>query len=245
MIIMILGMHRSGTSTVAGVLHMNKVVMGTYQNFWPRPLKQNPKGFYENYDFRKINDDLLNQSGYDVKSYIADIPTINIINNLSNRMEKLIQESNSLYPYWGWKDPRTCLTASHWANAINSLGLGDTLKIIFMVRKASSVSRSLNKRNKLAFENGMDLWKSYTERALKFCQDYKFPTFYCSFEQLLNNPNKICNSLFEFIGKDWDHDIVEKFIDSKISTSEKGKEIIYTTTISKLEEKIYSLVNNM
>ena len=47
MIIMILGMHRSGTSTISGVLHMNKIIMGTYQNFWPRPLSQNPKGFYE------------------------------------------------------------------------------------------------------------------------------------------------------------------------------------------------------
>ena len=51
MITIILGMHRSGTSTVAGVLHLNKIIMGTYQNFWPRPLTQNPKGFYENYDF--------------------------------------------------------------------------------------------------------------------------------------------------------------------------------------------------
>ena len=48
MIVIVLGMHRSGTSTLSGVLHMNKVTMGTYQNFWPRPLNQNPKGFYEN-----------------------------------------------------------------------------------------------------------------------------------------------------------------------------------------------------
>ena len=53
MIIIVLGMHRSGTSTVAGVLHMNKIVMGTYENFGHGSLRQNPKGFYENYDFRK------------------------------------------------------------------------------------------------------------------------------------------------------------------------------------------------
>ena len=33
-----------GTSTISGVLHMNKIIMGTYQNFWPRPLSQNLKG---------------------------------------------------------------------------------------------------------------------------------------------------------------------------------------------------------
>ena len=40
-------MHRSGTSTFAGVLHLNKILMGNYKNFWPRPLAQNPKALKE------------------------------------------------------------------------------------------------------------------------------------------------------------------------------------------------------
>ena len=87
---MILGMHRSGTSTISGVLHMNKIIMGTYQNFWPRPLSQNPKGFYENYDFRKINDQLLKRSGYDVKSYSTNIPEINKSDKNTNFKEKCV-----------------------------------------------------------------------------------------------------------------------------------------------------------
>ena len=146
---MILGMHRSGTSTISGVLHMNKIIMGTYQNFWPRPLNQNPKGFYENYDFRKINDQLLKRSGYDVKSYSTNIPEINKSDKLSRKMKVLIEKSNLSYPDWGWKDPRTSLTAMHWANAIDDLNLGTVLNIIFMARKASSVSRSLKIRNNL------------------------------------------------------------------------------------------------
>ena len=104
MIIMILGMHRSGTSTISGVLHMNGIIMGTYQNFWPRPLNQNPKGFYENFDFRKINDQLLNRAGYDVKSYIPEIPNIQQIDSLSDKMKLIIKKSNSSYQDWGWKD---------------------------------------------------------------------------------------------------------------------------------------------
>jgi hypothetical protein len=49
-------MHRSGTSAVAGILHLNGIAMGSEKTFKPKPLPQNPKGFYENYDFRKIND---------------------------------------------------------------------------------------------------------------------------------------------------------------------------------------------
>ena len=55
-------------------LHFNNIIMGTYETFWPRPLPQNPKGFYENYDFRKINDAILIDSGYRVKSYKTIIP---------------------------------------------------------------------------------------------------------------------------------------------------------------------------
>ena len=245
MIIMILGMHRSGTSTIAGVLHMNEISMGTYQNFWPRPLKQNPKGFYENYDYRKLNDQLLNSSGYDAKSYIPQIPEIQTNDILSNKMKKIIEESNLLYSDWGWKDPRTCLTAFHWANVITSLGLGNRLKVIFMARRASHVSRSLNKRNNLSIDQGLELWKSYTERALRFCDETNFPTYYCSFEQLLDNPVSVCNSLFDFIGRSWDPEIVEKFIDPSISTSARGDEIKYPKSISDLEEKVYSFVKNV
>ena len=76
MITIVLGMHRSGTSVVAGILHFNKITMGTYETFWPRPLPQNPKGFYENYDFRKINDTLLQKSGYNIKHYKTNIPIL-------------------------------------------------------------------------------------------------------------------------------------------------------------------------
>ncbi|MFL2982935.1 MAG: hypothetical protein ACJZ12_00915 [Candidatus Neomarinimicrobiota bacterium] len=243
MIIMILGMHRSGTSTLAGIMHMNNIVMGTYQNFWPRPLNQNPKGFYENYDFRKINDRLLNNSGYDVKSYITDIPEIDYHKKLSKKMRILIKESNLVNINWGWKDPRTCLTAFHWEKTIDSLNLREKFKVVFMVRRASSVSRSLKKRNNLSLEKGLQLWKVYNERAIKFCMDTKSPIYFCSFEDLLENPIVVCNSLFAFMGLSFDFDKVKNFIEPSISTSAIGDEVYYPSSIIELEEKIYSFVN--
>ena len=91
MIVIVLGMHRSGTSTVAGILHLNNILMGTYQNFWPRPLRQNPKGFYENYDFRKINDMILKKHNYDVKSYNSNIPMVHLNESLTFKMIKLLK----------------------------------------------------------------------------------------------------------------------------------------------------------
>ncbi|MEO2185359.1 MAG: hypothetical protein ABGX30_02180, partial [bacterium] len=170
MITIILGMHRSGTSTVAGILHLNKIVMGTYQNFWPRPLPQNPKGFYENYDFRKINDKLMQKAGYDVKSYESEIPLPTINNRMRKTMIKMVNKYQSNYEHWGWKDPRTCLTIPQWMDIFREMELDQYIKIIFVTRSAIAVARSLKKRNELSLINGMALWKSYTERVLDFCE---------------------------------------------------------------------------
>ena len=95
MITVILGMHRSGTSTIAGILHLNNIIMGTYKTFWPRPLSQNPKGFYENYDFRKINDSLLKKVNYNVESLEPTIPNIIFDEKLSSNFFIILTTSSS------------------------------------------------------------------------------------------------------------------------------------------------------
>ena len=112
-----------------------------------------------------------------------------------------------------------------------------------MARKASSVSRSLKKRNNLSIEQGLSIWESYTKKALTFLEQTTYPRYYCSFEDLLKEPVQVCSSLFDFIGKDWDSQIVKKFIDPSISTSEQGNQFTYPSSINSLEKKIYSLIN--
>ena len=51
MIVIVVGMHRSGTSAVAGILHLHGISMGSEKTFKPKPLPQNPMGFYENFGF--------------------------------------------------------------------------------------------------------------------------------------------------------------------------------------------------
>ena len=74
MIVIVVGVHRSGTSAVAGILHLNGIAMGSEKTFKPKPMPQNPRGFYENYDFRKLNDRILKLAGYRVKSFDTLIP---------------------------------------------------------------------------------------------------------------------------------------------------------------------------
>ena len=110
-------MHRSGTSAVAGILHLNGIAMGSEKTFKPKPLPQNPKGFYENYDFRKINDQILKQAGYKVKSFDTDIPVVHASDRTVAKMGKLTEKQVSENTDWGWKAPRTCLPLSEWLSS--------------------------------------------------------------------------------------------------------------------------------
>tara|TARA_B100000029_G_scaffold179367_1_gene176910 strand:+ start:194 stop:928 length:735 start_codon:yes stop_codon:yes gene_type:complete len=238
MITIVLGMHRSGTSTVAGILHLNNISMGTYQSFWPRPLPQNPKGFYENFDFRKINDKMLKKAGYTVKSYETEIPEPIVSDRLKKSMIKMVNKYESDFDDWGWKDPRTCVTMPQWLDVFLENGIKDKIKIIFVTRKAIAVARSLKKRNELPLDHGLNLWKSYTERAFDFCQHTELPTFYMSFEGLLESPEIHCEKLFDFLDRSFEPKIVTQFVDKKISTSGKGEAIELPEPISDLEREI-------
>ena len=85
--------------------HINKCVdNGVYDkeildNYFPRK-----------FDFRKINDKMLNDVNYKVKSLNYNIPIPLPRKKIESKMEYLIKKQIEQYSYWGWKDPRTCLT---------------------------------------------------------------------------------------------------------------------------------------
>ena len=243
MIVIVLGMHRSGTSTVAGILHLNKISMGTYQSFWPRPLPQNPKGFYENFDFRKINDLIMKNVDYQIKSYNPNIPIAKINQKLENKMIKVINKYDSDFQFWGWKDPRTCLTISHWINCLDALNLRKKIKIIYITRKSLSVARSLNKRNNLPLNQGLMLWKSYSEIAVSVCEKNDIPVLYMSFEQILNSPANHFEVMFKFLDYPFSTSIIDDFVDKKISKSGDGEEVELPIEVANLERKLENLIS--
>ena len=242
MITIVLGMHRSGTSVVAGILHFNKVSMGTYETFWPRPLPQNPKGFYENYDFRKINDTILQESDYNTKHYKTRIPIPEPSKSIKGKMIKTVGSYESKFKNWGWKDPRTCLTISNWIEVFKEVDLIEKVNIIFVSRKSLSVARSLKKRNAIPLLQGVNLWKVYTERAISFCELSNIPTLYLSFEKILKEPLSECEKIFNFLSQPFNKDIVSDFVEEKISTNSTGESVDLPEDILAWENKIEKLI---
>ncbi len=137
----VLGFHRSGTSLTSMILHRLGVNMG--KRMLP-PNDGNKKGFYENADFVKLNDrilDLASGSWFDPPSRkhifaagdILQQPIYNCINRNKGEL-------------WGWKDPRTCLTYLCYEQCLR----GQEINIINVRRSKESVWRSFHARRKLS-----------------------------------------------------------------------------------------------
>ena len=149
MVVIVVGMHRSGTSALAGMLHANGILMGDNGDFYPPPQRENPKGFYENRRFRVINDQVLRTAGYHVKTFDPALPHWNgqVGESAWRQMLHLVDYYQAQNSNWGWKDPRTSLTLWHWLRALrSSLGAKANIKVLVTDRDHEDIAQSMRNR---------------------------------------------------------------------------------------------------
>ncbi|PSJ36925.1 sulfotransferase family protein [Allosphingosinicella deserti] len=159
--ICITGMHRSGTSLVAGLLNACGLSVGDDSHLLPAS-SDNPLGYWEDSRFVQLNDDLLRHAGG-----TWDRPPADPIRPrrdprgllLRLRARRLLRRSAQKTP-WSWKDPRTSLAMPFW------LSLVPSLKVIICLRHPAKVEESLRRRDHTPSEHGAVLWRIYNERLL-------------------------------------------------------------------------------
>lgn len=152
--VLILGMHRSGTSCLAGCLQENGLYLGSV------PLKgqkYNPKGNRENRRVRDLNDQLLkfNDGRWNAPPrqlrWTAEHGAIRDIHLASLARQAAL--------HWGIKDPRFLITLPFWQTSRHRF------RYVASFRHPLKVAASLNDRNGLSLQQGVDLWLKYN-RAL-------------------------------------------------------------------------------
>jgi len=112
--IVVLGMHRSGTSMVSSMLHTMGVSMGTK---FIEADEHNVLGYWEDRKPLEINKDIL----YSVKGNWKKMVTKREIEPLydayGTRMKNFVSDregKTGSMLLWGFKDPRTCMTIWLW-----------------------------------------------------------------------------------------------------------------------------------
>ena len=156
----IVGMHRSGTSMVAKLLHQAGLHLGAGDDLMP-PAAENPEGFYEHLGFVRLNDEILNAAGAGWDC--PPLPDVDwgsgVFEPFRDRARALAQPMQAA-PAWGWKDPRTSLTLPFWRSALGPL------RALVVVRNPLEVVTSLHRRNGFSMALGLTLWQIYAERIL-------------------------------------------------------------------------------
>src|SRR5881397_1961564 len=107
----ITGMHRSGTSLVAGIVNILGVDLGPPESMW-EPDEANPRGYWEQAEIVDLNDEILAVLGGSWR----DPPVLEEGWEASTRLEESRGRATALVKQlFGradkacWKDPRTSL----------------------------------------------------------------------------------------------------------------------------------------
>ncbi len=162
--IFVLGMHRSGTSSLTGCLEQRGLYLGEVSQKNPF----NPKGNRENSRVMELNNLVLAASGGR-----WDSPPEEMIwtNDLASERDALVASlKQSGTQHWGFKDPRTLLTLPFWEEVIPEISFVGTF------RHPAAVAKSLNARSGMPLEQGLTLWRKYNRRLLALWARNPFPT---------------------------------------------------------------------
>ena len=214
---LVIGMHRSGTSCLAGSLNRCGVHLG---NVRKTRSKFNKKGYYELKSIQDIHDQILALH----KSNWSNPPE-NSINIHPYHYQKIQNEVDSLSNHkpCGMKDPRTLLFLDSWQSII-----GQDCQLIGTFRHPMEVAKSLNKRNGMSIAKGLELWKHYNSILVETHNKGSFPiikydmyntnSYYKKILRIATNmglsPNKL--SLRSFISSNLQHHL---YINEPVPTS--------------------------
>jgi hypothetical protein len=193
--ICIIGMHRSGTSMIAGVLHGCGLYLGP-ENELLGANSGNADGHFEHKGFLHINDALLAHFGgsWDFPPALeAGWQEDASLAPLRAQAKELAAEL-SRYSPWGWKEPRTTVLLPFWKSLVPEL------RFVVCVRSPLEVARSLARRNKLPVEQGIHLWQRYTRAALE--QSAGHPRLIEHYEDFILNPESAAERVARFCGLD-------------------------------------------
>ena len=199
-IVMVLGMHRSGTSLCAHILGALGVDMaddvGTNGG--------NARGGWERREIVEFHDRILSRFNRDYLGRFHDFPlpvawwadphVAAIRREMLGFLERRMGEE-----YFGFKDPRTVRLMPVWHQIINELKLAP--KIVLCLRNPAQVARSLNARDGLDPEIGEYRWLVHMMDFFRYTNNLDFCTV--EYEEWFNNPATNIEKLQKFLDVSW------------------------------------------
>lgn len=225
--IIILGMHRSGTSAMARVVNLLGADIG--QDLLP-PAADNPKGFWENRRILRIHERLLKDLGSiydDVRplptGWLTSEPALQAQAEILAVLKEDFGDSN----LWCLKEPRMCRLMGLWLPLLREVHCSPHFLIVF--RHPFEVAASLERRNKIAPLKSMMWWLDHVLEAEEATRGYR--RAFASMDGLLSDWRLTMGRVSETLQIEWPvapadtAEGVEEFLDIGLRHHEDTREV--------------------
>ena len=219
--IIILGMHRSGTSALTKVINSLGADLPT--KLMPPVKNNNELGFFEPKDISGIHDEILASVGSawdDVTRFPSDWYKTDEAVIFENKIVDILERDFKNSNLFVLKDPRMCRIVPFWKNILQKFNVKP--KYILAVRNPLEVAGSLAARDNFSIQKSVLLWLNHfieSERETRgldrsflmyssLINDWKSVTEYVSRDLDLvwpTNPNLIESEVHQFLSSKYRH----------------------------------------
>ena len=198
-VILVTGMHRSGTSAVTRVLSLLGCAL-------PRAVtesaRDNEKGFWENPAIRDLNDRILVSAGsawddwepFDSRWYASPIA-----GGFRDDARAILEDEFGDGRLFVVKDPRICRLLPFWTDAVRSFGAEPF--IVSPVRNPLDVAASLEERDGIHPSIGLLMWLRHVLDTEAASRDLR--RVYLRYEHLLFKTHAVVDRLGDALGVVW------------------------------------------
>jgi hypothetical protein len=179
--VVVLGMHRSGTSALTALLRLLGLWAGEEGDFPPAD-EHNEAGYWEHRGIWAVDEAILQSLGAGW-SEVADLDLSRLNQELRARFRKRARETvRELDRHGSWviKDPRLCVLFPFWREIL------ERPFCVLIHREPVAVARSLAARDGLAILGGIALWEKYMLEALASTRG--LPRVLISHRELMADP---------------------------------------------------------
>lgn len=189
-ILFILGMHRSGTSAVAGCFHNLGFFLG---DDLMDKSEDNAYGYFEENKIVQWNNEILNAAGFswddpDAFVKVNDFTESAVVQSIKAYLVRSTNENK----FVAFKDPRFCITLPIWLFCCKQVMIEP--KFVIVIRNPEDIAQSLHRRDLISFKKSYQLFLNHIFKAEKNTRPFPRVTF--DFKDFLEEPISILkNSL--------------------------------------------------
>lgn len=215
--ILVLGMHRSGTSATVRVINLLGAHLG--DDLMPAAERNNPRGFWEHRAVVAIHEELLgalDRSWHDIRAMPDNWLSSEAASIARKKLLDLLSEEFSNRPLWAVKDPRLSRLLPLWLQVLGDINVETC--VVLVLRNPVEVAQSLAARDGLASEITHLSWLQYMLEAELVSRDLVRSVI--TYDGLLHNWSECMLQLERELGFRWPvaikdiSDEVSEFLDA-------------------------------